>query len=101
MSVIEATLKSARQYADQFKLAGLPIPPGRKLAVVARDGCTTNNRGYSRVTNGDGAYNPQCRRYCHGGSPSFFDHFHLLGTEEFIIINHADCDMLISHLKKP
>ena len=35
MSVIEEVLKANESYAQNFTLGDLPMPPGRKLAVVA------------------------------------------------------------------
>ncbi len=35
MSVIEEVLKNNEDYARNFTLGDLPMPPGRKLAVVA------------------------------------------------------------------
>ncbi len=35
MSVTNETLEANRKYAAQFKLNHLPMPPGRKIAVLA------------------------------------------------------------------
>jgi len=35
MSLIDEVLKANKDYAKNFKLGYLPIPPARKLAIVA------------------------------------------------------------------
>jgi len=95
MSVIEETLKANENYAQSFKLGHLPMPPGRKLAVVAcMDARLTVEEVLGLKTgdahiirNAGGIVTEDVVR-------SLIISHHLLGTEEFILIHHTDCGML-------
>jgi carbonic anhydrase len=95
MSVIDETLKANRAYARNFTLGHLPMPPGRKLAVVAcMDARLTVEQLLGLATgdahiirNAGGIVTEDVVR-------SLIISHHLLGTQEFIIINHTDCGML-------
>ncbi len=95
MSVIDDVIKANESYADQFQLGRLPIPPARKLAVLAcmdarltiepMLGLSTGEAHIIR--NAGGIVTEDALR-------SLIISHHLLGTEEFIVINHTDCGML-------
>ena len=95
MSVIEEVLKHNEGYAQGFTLGDLPMPPGRKLAVVAcMDARLTVEEMLGLKTgdahiirNAGGIVTEDALR-------SFIISHHLLGTQEFMIINHTDCGML-------
>ena len=95
MSVISETLKANKAYAAKFKLGHLPMPPGRKLAVVAcMDARLTVEEVLGLKTgdahiirNAGGIVTEDVLR-------SLVISTHLLGTREYIIINHTDCGML-------
>ncbi len=95
ISVIEETLKANRAYAAQFKLGHLPMPPGRKLAVIAcMDARMTveNMLGLKTgeahiIRNAGGIVSEDALR-------SVLISYYLLGTRELMIINHTDCGML-------
>ncbi|MCM3872955.1 MAG: carbonic anhydrase [Pyrinomonadaceae bacterium] len=95
MSVTEETIKANVIYAQNFALGHLPMPPARKLAVVA---CMDARLMVDRVLgletgdahiirNAGGLATDDALR-------SLIISHHLLGTQEFIIINHTDCGML-------
>src|SRR5580658_10189738 len=78
MSITDEALKANETYAQEFKLGHLPMPPGRKLAIVAcMDARLPVEQALGLKT----------------GDALIISH-HLLGTQEFIIINHTDCGML-------
>ncbi len=93
--VIEECLKANGGYAKQFTLGHLAIPPARKLAVVAcmdarltiepMLGLKTGEAHIIR--NAGGVVSEDALR-------SLIISHHLLGTREFMIINHTDCGML-------
>ncbi len=95
MTVIEEVLKSNESYAKGFTLGDLPMPPGRKLAIVAcMDARLTVEEMLGLKTgdahiirNAGGIVTADALR-------SLIISHHLLGTQEFIIINHTDCGML-------
>lgn len=95
MSVTDETLKANESYAKEFKLGHLPMPPGRKLAIVAcMDARLTVEQVLGLKTgdahiirNAGGIITEDAIR-------SLIISHHLLGTQEFIVINHTDCGML-------
>ncbi len=95
MSVIDEVLEANRIYAQNFTLGQLPLPPARKLAVVAcMDARLTVERVLGLKTgdahvirNAGGIVTEDALR-------SLLISHYLLGTEEFMIINHTDCGML-------
>ena len=95
MSVIDEVLQANDAYAKGFSLGHLPMPPARKLAVVA---CMDARLTVSQllglksgdahiIRNAGGIVTEDALR-------SLIISHHLLGTQEFMIINHTDCGML-------
>jgi carbonic anhydrase len=95
MSTTDDVLRNAEQYSSSFDKADLPMPPGRKLAVVA---CMDArliptkvlglNEGDAHVIrNAGGVVTDDTIR-------SLAISQHKLGTEEIILIHHTDCGML-------
>lgn len=95
MSMIDEVLKSNQAYASQFKLGQLPMPPARKLAVVACMDARMNIEQMLGLKTGDahiirnagGIITDDALR-------SLIISHYLLGAQEFMIINHTDCGML-------
>ena len=96
MGVTDEVLKANESYAKDFTLLGrLAMPPARKLAVVAcMDARLTVEQMLGLKTgdahiirNAGGIVTEDAVR-------SLLISHHLLGTQEFIIINHTDCGML-------
>jgi carbonic anhydrase len=95
MSVTEEVIQANERYARNFTLGHLPMPPARKLAVVAcMDARLTVEQVLGLQTgeahiirNAGGIVTEDALR-------SLVISHHLLGTQEFIIINHTDCGML-------
>src|SRR3954468_19027118 len=95
MSVTDDAIKANRAYAQNFTQGDLPLPPARKLAVVAcmdarliPDQILGLKTGDAHVIrNAGGVITEDALR-------SLIISHHLLGTQEFIIINHTDCGML-------
>ncbi len=95
MSIIDEVVRANQSYASSFTLWTLPIPTARKLAVVAcmdarltvelMLGLKTGDAHIIR--NAGGIVTEDAVR-------SLLISHHLLGTEEFVIINHTDCGML-------
>ena len=95
MSVIDEVLENNQKYADQFTLGHLPMPPARKLAVLACMDARLTVEQFLGLKTGDahiirnagGIASEDALR-------SLIISHHLLGTQEFIIVNHTDCGML-------
>jgi len=95
MSVIEDVIKANESYSQSFTLEDLPMPPGRKLAVVACMDARVTVEELLGLKTGDahiirnagGIVTEDVLR-------SLIISHHLLGTQEFILIHHTDCGML-------
>jgi carbonic anhydrase len=95
MSSTDEVLANNEQYASAFDKADLPLPPGRKLAVVACMDARLNvyallglSEGEAHVIrNAGGAVTDDVIR-------SIAISQRLLGTEEIVLIHHTDCGML-------
>lgn len=95
MSVIDEVLQANQSYAARFNLGSLPMPPARKLAILAcMDARLTVEQFLGLKTgeahiirNAGGIATDDAVR-------SLVISHYLLGTEEFMIVNHTDCGML-------
>ncbi len=95
MSIIDDALKANETYARNFKLGHLPMPPGKKLAILAcMDARLTveqvlglNTGDAHIIRNAGGIATEDAIR-------SLLISHYLLGTQEFMVINHTDCGML-------
>ena len=95
MSSTDDALANNEGYAASFDKADLPLPPGRKLAVVACMDARLNVYGALGLQEGDahvirnagGVVSDDVIR-------SLAISQRLLGTEEIILIHHTDCGML-------
>ncbi len=95
MSVIDEALKVNQIYAEGFELGNLRMPPARRLAVVACMDARLTIEPMLGLKTGDahiirnagGIVTDDAIR-------SLLISHHLLGTQEFMVINHTDCGML-------
>ncbi len=95
MSTTDDVLSNAEQYASSFDKGDLPMPPGRKLAVVACMDARlipTKVLGLQEgdahvIRNAGGVVTDDAIR-------SLAISQRLLGTEEIVLIHHTDCGML-------
>jgi carbonic anhydrase len=95
MSTTDDVLRNAEQYASSFDKGDLPMPPGRKLAVVA---CMDARLVPTRVL---GLQEGDAHVIRNAGGVVTDDTIrslaisqHKLGTEEILLIHHTDCGML-------
>src|SRR5699024_1407719 len=95
MSTTDEFLTSAEKYQANFDKGDLPMPPGRKIAVVACMDARLNPYGLLGLQEGDahvirnagGVVTDDVLR-------SLAISQRLLGTEEIVLIHHTDCGML-------
>jgi carbonic anhydrase len=95
MSVTDELLENAKGYAAGFDKGDLPLPPGKRVAVLACMDARLNPYGILGLTEGEahvirnagGVVSDDAIR-------SLAISQNLLGTEEIILIHHTDCGML-------
>jgi carbonic anhydrase len=95
MTVTDALLENAEAYAASFENGHLPLPPARKVAIVACMDARLNPYGLLGLQEGD------AHVIRNAGGVITDDEIRsltisqrLLGTEEIILIHHTDCGML-------
>jgi carbonic anhydrase len=95
MSVTDELLENAKAYAESFDKGDLPLPPGKKVAVVACMDARLNPYGILGLQEGD------AHVIRNAGGVITDDEIRslaisqrLLGTQEIILIHHTDCGML-------
>ena len=95
MSATDDLLHNAEAYAEKYDKGGLPIPPAKKVAIVACMDARVNPSLIFGLTEGDahvirnagGVVTDEEIR-------SLAISQRLLGTEEIILVHHTDCGML-------
>jgi carbonic anhydrase len=95
MAVTDELLENNKRYARSFAKGNLPLPPAKKLAVVACMDARLHPSKILGLTEGDahiirnagGVVTEDAIR-------SLAISQRLLGTEEIILIHHTDCGML-------
>ena len=95
MSVTDELLANAERYAEAFDRGGLPMPPAKRVAVLACMDARLNPYGLLGLDEGD------AHVIRNAGGVVTDDEIRslaisqrLLGTEEIILIHHTDCGML-------
>ncbi len=95
MSVIDELLENAAGYAEEFDKGALPLPPARRVAVVACMDARLNPYALLGLSEGD------AHVIRNAGGVITDDEIRslaisqrLLGTEEIMLIHHTDCGML-------
>jgi carbonic anhydrase len=95
MTVVDELTAANERYASGFAKGELPMPPGRRFAVVTCMDARLDPAGFLGLEEGDahvirnagGLVNDETIR-------SLVISHHLLGTEEAVVIGHTDCGML-------
>jgi carbonic anhydrase len=95
MSVTDELLRNAEDYASRFTKGGLPLPPAKKVAVVACMDARLDPQALLGLESGD------AHVIRNAGGVITDDEIRslsisqrLLGTEEIILVHHTDCGML-------
>jgi len=95
VSVTDELLRNAERYAERFDQGELPLPPAKRVAVLACMDARLNPSGLLGLSEGD------AHVIRNAGGVVTDDEIRslaisqrLLGTEEIILIHHTDCGML-------
>ena len=95
MSVIDELVQSAEAYGERFEKGELPLPPAKRVAVLACMDARLNPYGLLGLSEGD------AHVIRNAGGVVTDDEIRslsisqrLLGTEEIMLIHHTDCGML-------
>jgi carbonic anhydrase len=95
MSAIDDLVQNAQRYREHFDKADLPLPPAKRLAVVACMDARLNPYELLGLEEGD------AHIIRNAGGVITDDEIRslaisqrLLGTEEIMLIHHTDCGML-------
>ncbi|HEY0702459.1 MAG TPA: carbonic anhydrase [Candidatus Acidoferrales bacterium] len=95
MSTTDEILKSNEKFATKFDQSNLAIPPAKKLAVLACMDARLNVQEILGLQTGDAHIIRNAGGIAtEDALRSLIISHHLLGTQEFIVINHTDCGML-------
>ncbi len=94
MSATDELLRNAERYADAFDNADLPLPPARKVAVVACMDARLNPYGLLGLREGDAHVIRNAGGRAADALRSLVISQRLLGTQEVLVIHHTDCGML-------
>lgn len=95
MGIYEENLAANQQYAERFTLGHLPMPPARKLAIVACMDARLTVEQFLGLKTGDahiirnagGLVTEDALR-------SLIISSYLLGTRTYYVIQHTDCGMV-------
>jgi carbonic anhydrase len=95
MSVIDELVQNAESYGEAFDRGDLPLPPAKRVAVVACMDARLNPYGLLGLHEGD------AHVIRNAGGVITDDEIRslaisqrLLGTQEIMLIHHTDCGML-------
>jgi carbonic anhydrase len=95
MSTTDDLLANNEAYAERFDKGDLPLPPGRKIAIVACMDARLDPQALLGLEEGD------AHVIRNAGGVITDDEIRslaisqrLLGTEEIVLIHHTDCGML-------
>src|SRR5579859_5993416 len=94
MAVIQEFLKANEAYASNFQKGSLPLPPGRKVAVLACMDARLDPARILGLEEGDAHVIRNAGGRAADALRSLIISEQLLGTNTIVIIHHTDCGML-------
>lgn len=95
-NVLKEVLRANKAYADNFgDKAELPLPPGRKFAVLTCMDARLDPAKFAGIAEGDAhVIRNAGGRVSEDSIRSLIISHKLLGTKEWFVIHHSDCGML-------
>ncbi len=95
MSVVPELLSANERYAATFDKGTLPMPPGRRFAVLTCMDARLHPARFLGLGEGDAhVIRNAGGRASDDAIRSLVISYKLLGTREFVVIHHTDCGML-------
>ena len=94
MSAADEFLKSDEQYVASFSKGDLPMPPGRKVAVVTCMDARLDPAKFLGLQEGDAHMIRNAGGRVGDAIRSLVISQQLLGTREVVVVHHTDCGML-------
>src|SRR5271165_4333446 len=94
MTVVQEFLNANEAYAANFKKGDLPLPPGRKVAVLACMDARLDPARILGLEEGDAHVIRNAGGRAADALRSLVISEQLLGTKTIVILHHTDCGML-------
>jgi carbonic anhydrase len=94
MPVTQQFIEANQRYAERFAKGHLPLPPGRKVAVVVCMDARIDPARALGLEEGDAHVIRNAGGRISDALRSLSISQTLLGTEEVVIVHHTDCGML-------
>ncbi|TMM06395.1 MAG: carbonic anhydrase [Actinobacteria bacterium] len=95
MPVVDEIREANLSYASEFEKGDLPMPPGRKFAVVTCMDARLDPAKFLGLDEGDAHVIRNAGAVVTDDAlRSLIISHHLLGTQEAVVIAHTDCGML-------
>jgi carbonic anhydrase len=94
MAVVPEFLAANEQYATGFQMGDLPLPPGRKVAVLVCMDARIDPAKALGLEEGDAHVIRNAGGRAADALRSLAISHELLGTREIVVIHHTDCGML-------
>jgi carbonic anhydrase len=95
MPVVDEIREANRSYASEFEKGDLPMPPGRRFAVVTCMDARLDPAKFLGLDEGDAHVIRNAGAVVTDDAlRSLIISHHLLGTQEAVVIAHTDCGML-------
>jgi carbonic anhydrase len=94
MSVLSEVLSANASYADGFDKGDLPMPPGRRFAILTCMDARLDPAKYAGLSEGDAhVIRNAGGRASDDAIRSLVISYKLLGTQEWFVIHHSNCGM--------
>lgn len=94
MPVVEEFVKANDAYASSFQKGDLPMPPGRRVAVVTCMDARLDPARFLGLEEGDAHVIRNAGGRAEDAIRSLVISEQLLGTNTIVVIHHTDCGML-------
>jgi carbonic anhydrase len=94
MSVVDEFAKANDAYASSFQKGHLPMPPGRRVAVVTCMDARLDPARFLGLEEGDAHVIRNAGGRAEDAIRSLVISEQLLGTNTIVVIHHTDCGML-------
>lgn len=93
-SVLNEVLLANRNYSNSFDKGDLPLPPGRRFAILTCMDARLDPAKYAGLSEGDAhVIRNAGGRASDDAIRSLVISYKLLGTREWFVIHHTDCGM--------